>query len=68
MHEDTKTTEPHAGTGDGYHAPPDQQELAPPPDLASAMEAATDWVEKNQTLAMLGAFALGVFVGVLMRD
>jgi hypothetical protein len=24
-------------------------------------------VEANQTLAMLGAFALGVFVGVLVR-
>jgi hypothetical protein len=26
------------------------------------------WIKENQTLAMLGAFAIGVFVGVLMRD
>ena len=33
-----------------------------------ALAAALSWVEENQTLAMLGAFALGVFVGVMMRD
>ncbi len=34
---------------------------------APLMEAALAWVRENQTLAMLGAFAAGVFVGVLMR-
>ena len=66
MYENTKTTEPHEGSR--YGAPPNDQELAPPPDPAAAMEAALSWVEENQTLAMLGAFALGVFVGVMMRD
>ena len=39
-----------------------------PPDPAALMAEALSWVEENQTLAMLGAFALGVFIGVLMRD
>ena len=39
-----------------------------PPDPAAVMAEALSWVEHNQTLAMLGAFALGVFVGALMRD
>ncbi len=57
-----------------------EPEPAPPPSLsdepsldeegqgvAPLMEAALAWVRENQTLAMLGAFAAGVFVGVLMR-
>ena len=68
MHENTKTTESRVGSGDGYNAPPDQPELTPPPDPAAMMAAARSWIEENQTLAMLGAFALGVFVGVMMRD
>ena len=39
-----------------------------PPDPAALMAEALSWVEQNQTLAMLGAFALGVFIGALMRD
>ena len=39
-----------------------------PPDPAALMAEALSWVEHNQTLAMLGAFALGVFIGALMRD
>lgn len=27
-----------------------------------------DWVRENQTVAMLGAFAVGVFIGVMIRD
>jgi len=38
------------------------------PDDGVSLEAVLNWVNENQTLAMLGAFALGVFVGVLMRD
>lgn len=30
-------------------------------------EKAQEWVEHNQSTAMLTAFAVGVFVGVLMR-
>ena len=39
-----------------------------PPDPASMMAAALTWVEENQSLAMLGAFALGIFIGTMMRD
>ncbi len=68
MQENTKTTEPHPGSGDGYNPQANTPELTPPPDPAEMINAALTWVEQNQTLAMLGAFALGVFVGVLMRD
>lgn len=27
-----------------------------------------DWVRENQTIAMLGAFAIGTFIGALLRD
>jgi hypothetical protein len=33
----------------------------------AVLTPAVAWVEHNQTVAMLGAFALGVFLGVLMR-
>ena len=42
--------------------------LPGPPDPEAMMEAALDWVEQNQTLAILGAFAFGVFIGVMMRE
>lgn len=68
MPENTKTTESRVGSGNGYDGPPHAPSLTPPPDPAAMMDAALEWVEQNQTLAMLGAFALGVFVGVMMRD
>ncbi len=27
-----------------------------------------DWVRDNQTIAMVGAFAIGTFIGALLRD
>jgi len=33
-----------------------------------AMEMAKGWVRQHQTAAMVGAFAVGAFVGALMRD
>ncbi|NBB74728.1 MAG: hypothetical protein GVY35_13745 [Bacteroidetes bacterium] len=33
-----------------------------------AMEMAKTWVRQHQTAAMVGAFAVGAFVGALMRD
>lgn len=33
-----------------------------------AIEMAKEWVRQHQTAAMLGAFAVGAFVGALMRD
>jgi len=35
---------------------------------AFAMEMARMWVKEHQTTTMLGAFAVGVFVGSLSRD
>jgi hypothetical protein len=31
------------------------------------IDQAKSWVEENQTMAMLGGFGLGVFLGVLLR-
>lgn len=47
--------------GPGWTDPPGEQLDA------TALEAATAWVEANYTLAVLGAFATGVFLGVMMR-
>lgn len=41
-------------------------ELEAPPRPAWQRDAIA-WVEANPSLAMLGAFASGVFIGVLMR-
>ena len=32
------------------------------------IESAETWVRDNRSLAMLGSFALGVFIGVMLRD
>lgn len=37
-------------------------------ESASALGTVIDWIEKNPSLALVGAFAVGVFVGVLVRD
>ena len=34
----------------------------------SGLKAAFDWIGKNPSFALVGAFAVGVFIGVLMRD
>jgi hypothetical protein len=31
------------------------------------MEGALDWIRSNQGVALLGAFGLGVFLGVMIR-
>ena len=36
-------------------------------ELNQLLEQAEDWIKDNQTLAMLGGFGLGVFIGVLLR-
>ena len=54
----------------GQHEPdmPPHKALPPPghnePPLAATLR---EWVETNQNVAILGAFAVGVFFGVLMR-
>ena len=36
-------------------------------ELNVLIEQAEDWIKENQTMAMLGGFGLGVFIGVLLR-
>lgn len=65
---ETNATIMEPGVADGsesVHRAPTPDE---PLDPAALITEALDWIEKNQTLAMLGAFALGVFVGTLLRD
>lgn len=33
-----------------------------------ALELGKEWVRQHQTTAMIGAFAVGAFIGALMRD
>ena len=60
------TTEADASTkkahidSNGTH--PDAQD-----DYKELIQQAKSWIDENQTLAMLGGFGLGVFIGVLLR-
>lgn len=36
--------------------------------LEDWLESAETWIRDNRTLALIGSFALGVFVGVMMKD
>lgn len=38
------------------------------PDESFAVDMARLWVKQHQKATMLGAFAVGVFVGALLRD
>ena len=49
------------------HPPPAPAEPEPEAEYAPAFYGLTGFVAQNQTVAMLAAFAVGVFVGVLMR-
>lgn len=40
----------------------------PAGDVPQWQQVITEWLRDNQVLAMAGGFALGVFLGVLMRD
>jgi hypothetical protein len=37
-------------------------------DPMELLERVDQWVAANRTLALLGSFAIGVFLGVLIRD
>ena len=37
------------------------------PPYGDIVEQAKEWVEQNQTAAMLSGFGFGVFIGVLLR-
>lgn len=47
--------------------PPPPPEAEPQPPYRAEASSFTDLVARNQTAVMLGAFAVGVFFGVLMR-
>ncbi len=64
MDQNAKTSEPGVANASGIV----DREPAVSLDPAEMMTEALAWIEQNQTLAMLGAFALGVFIGALMRD
>lgn len=65
---ETLATEGRIENGSAGSSAFDESGYAEPLDPADVIASALEWVEKNQTLAMLGAFAVGVFVGVLLRD
>lgn len=54
--------EPPMEKADGLSSP------AASADIPEWQQVITDWVRENQILAMAGGFALGVFMGVLLRD
>ncbi len=37
-------------------------------EASFVLELGKEWVRQHQTVAMIGAFAVGAFVGALMRD
>ncbi len=37
-------------------------------DLPKTQAMVSDWIRENQTLAMIAGFAMGVFVGAMIRD
>lgn len=53
---------------------PDMRESAadseenPKQDQESVLGSVIGWIENNPSLALVGAFAVGVFIGVLVRD
>lgn len=51
----------HATTGANGSA------QTPEAELNQFFDQAQDWIKENQTLAMLGGFGFGVFIGVLLR-
>lgn len=63
------TSRPSGGQAD---APFGRREASPAGDeweqAQLAFDVAKAWVQEHQTAAMLGAFALGTFIGAMMRD
>lgn len=60
-----------SGFEDHAETPPwDSEEPAFEEDMdgSFAIDMARLWVERHQKTVMLGAFGVGVFVGVLLRD
>ncbi len=58
----SEESEPDSQDRDGISEAEEEKESA------SGLGAVIDWIEKNPSLALVGAFAVGVFVGVLVRD
>jgi len=77
---DPESGEPYSGpsrAGKDQHAPPWEQEGGDPfaegPEEGEmspsfALKMARLWVKRHQKASMLGAFAVGVFIGAMVRD
>lgn len=67
---DPDSPDPFADTSDEAPDPPAWGDA--PEDEQGASSFATDmarlWVRRHQKASMLGAFAVGVFVGAMLRD
>ena len=71
-HGDRSASLRHAATGAG-RAPSDASTTsgtgrAGTRPAAPAQEAAKEWIRSHETLALVSAFAVGVFIGALMRS
>lgn len=75
-HSDPNPDDPFSTSGtpiDEGQAPPSWEEAGQgsmPDDLSSsvALDMARLWVQQHQKATMLGAFAVGVFVGAMFRE
>lgn len=71
-HGDRSASLRHAATG-AVRAPSDtsitsETERTGTRPTAPAQEAAKEWIRSHETLALFSAFAVGVFIGTLMRS
>ena len=64
----TQEAETGEATGINSGEPAADSEEKPEQDQGSPLNSVIGWIEDNPSLAMVGAFALGVFIGVLVRD
>ena len=71
---DAQPSRPQTASGPGSGAAdPAERRLPPPGETAAptasreAQAALREWIDQNPTAALLGGFAAGGFIGVLMR-
>lgn len=65
-------SDPFGASSSDNDSPVWEEDLAGPSGPMASMTFAADvakiWVQEHQKASMLGAFAVGVFVGALLRD
>ena len=62
--------ENHIGTDNSQEVPESDAQtdgIHADGELNKILDQAQEWIKENQTMAMLGGFGLGVFIGVLLR-